>query len=182
MLLERRINLLKQIPLLRRVLTSRLFQPVLTLIMLFLFTLAILSGLFGTPAGSRNFGIVFVWIVWWGLLIIVLVPFLGRFWCSICPIPAPGEWLQRRSIVNLVPGRLHTLRWRWPKRLKNMWLQNFGFLGLAIFSVIILTRPSVTGWLLLTIILVFGVDSTIDDFHKRLHTLGDIHFKRNQKS
>src|SRR5579871_5300985 len=136
MVAGRRLNVLKHAPLLRRVLTSRLFQPVLTLITLFFFLLAILSGLFGTPAGSRNFGIVFVWIVWWALLIILLVPFLGRFWCSICPLPAPGEWLQRRSIVNRVPGKLHTRHWRWPKRLKNMWLQNFGFLGMAIFSII----------------------------------------------
>ena len=160
---ERRFNLLKRMPLLRRVLLSRLFQPALMLVTLFFFVLAIFGGLFGTPAGSRNFGIVFVWIVWWGLLIIILVPFLGRFWCSICPIPAPGEWLQRRSIVNRVPGKLHTLHWRWPKRLKNMWLQNFGFLGLAMFSVIILTRPSVTGWLLLAILLVGVVMSTLYD-------------------
>jgi hypothetical protein len=58
----RRINLLKQILLLRGVLLSRLFQAALTLLMLFFFTLAILSGLLGTPAGGRNFGIVFVWI------------------------------------------------------------------------------------------------------------------------
>jgi polyferredoxin len=163
MVVQRRINLLKHVPWLRRVLISRLYQPVLMLITLFFFTLAILTGLFGTPAGSRNFSIVFVWIVWWGLLIIVLVPFAGRFWCSICPIPAPGEWLQRRSIVNRVPGKLHTLHWRWPTRFKNMWLQNFGFLGMAIFSVIILTRPSVTGWVLLTIIIVAVVLSILYD-------------------
>ena len=28
--------------------------------------LAILAGVLGTAAGSANFGIVFVWIVWWG--------------------------------------------------------------------------------------------------------------------
>lgn len=166
MMAERRINVLKRLPLLRAVLMSRAFQPALMLVTLFFFALAILSGLFGTPAGSRNFGIVFVWIVWWALLIILLVPFLGRFWCSICPLPAPGEWLQRRSIVNRVPGRLHTLRWRWPKRLKNMWLQNFGFLGMAIFSAIILTRPNVTGWVLLALMLVAIVLSVL--YEKRV--------------
>lgn len=151
---HRRIDLLTAIPLLRRVLSSRIFQPTLMLLTLFVFMLVILTGLFGTPAGSRNFGIIFVWIVWWGLLIILLVPFMGRFWCSVCPIPAPGEWLQRRSIVTRRLPALRTLNKRWARRLKNMWLQNFGFLGVALFSVIILTRPAVSAWLLLGFILL----------------------------
>jgi hypothetical protein len=53
------------VPSLKFTLKSRLFQPALQLVTLFGFTLAILAGLIGTPAGSRNFGIVFVWIVWW---------------------------------------------------------------------------------------------------------------------
>jgi polyferredoxin len=145
---------LARAPLLKAALKSRLVQPAMMLTTLFFFTLAILSGLFGTPAGNRNFGIVFVWIVWWALLIIILVPFLGRLWCAICPIPAPGEWLQRRAIVNRTPGRLRTLRRRWPNRLKNMWLQNVGFLGVAIFSAIILTRPNVSAWVLLVLVLI----------------------------
>jgi ferredoxin len=141
-------------PWLKAVLKSRVFQPVLMLITLFFFVVAILAGFFGTPAGSHNFGIIFVWIVWWALLIIVMVPFLGRMWCTICPIPGPGEWLQRRGILQRTPGRPRTLRWRWPRRLRNIWLQNFGFLAVAIFSTIILTRPSVTAWLLLSMMLL----------------------------
>ncbi len=139
---------------LKSLLKARAFQPALMLLTLFFFVLAILTGLFGTPAGSRNFGIIFVWIVWWALLIIVMVPFFGRLWCTICPIPGPGEWLQRRGIIHRVPGRLRTLRWRWPRRLRNIWLQNFGFLALAIFSTVILTRPSVSAWVLLAMILL----------------------------
>jgi ferredoxin len=85
-----------------------------------------------------------------------MVPFFGRLWCAICPIPAPGEWLQRRGIIRRVPGRLRGLGWRWPRRLRNIWLQNFGFLGVALFSAIILTRPRVTAWVLLGMV-VLGV-------------------------
>jgi polyferredoxin len=138
---------------LRALLGSRAFQPIAMLVLLFFFVLAILAGLVGTPVGSYNFGIVFVWIVWWALLILVLVPFFGRLWCTVCPIPAPGEWLQRRGIILRAPGRLRTLRWHWPRRLRNIWLQNAGFLVLALFSTVILTRPRVTGWLLLGMIL-----------------------------
>lgn len=139
---------------LRALLKSRLLQPAMMLVTLFFFVLAILTGFAGTPAGNRNFGIIFVWIVWWALLIIVLVPFFGRLWCMVCPIPAPGEWLQRRAIVRHKPGRLRTLRWRWPSRLRNIWLQNFGFLAMAIFSTVILTRPGVSAWVLLGMILL----------------------------
>jgi hypothetical protein len=161
MLTARRINLLDRAPLLKRLLKARAFQPVLMLLTLFVFTLAILSGIAGTPAGSRNFGIIFVWIVWWALLMIVLVPFFGRLWCTICPIPAPGEWLQRRAIVQRRPGKLWTRGLRWPRRLKNMWLQNFGFLGVAVFSTIILTRPGVSAWLLLSFLLAGVVLSAL---------------------
>jgi len=122
--------------------------------MLFFFALAMLTGFFGTPAGSHNFGIIFVWIVWWAALIIVLVPFLGRFWCTVCPIPAPGEWLQRRNILRYTPGPLRTLRLRWPRRFRNIWLQNFGFLAVALFSTLILTRPVVSAWVLLGMVLL----------------------------
>lgn len=144
-----RLNLFASLPVLRTILKSRVFQPVMMLIMLFFFAVSILAGLVGTPAGNRNFGIVFVWIVWWALLMIILVPFFGRLWCTVCPIPAPGEWLQRRGIINRTAGRLSTLRWRFPKRLRNMWLQNFGFLSVAIFSAIILTRPTISALVLL---------------------------------
>ncbi len=134
---------------LKAILRSRAVPGALMLLLLAFFVIAILTGLLGTPAGSHNFGIIFVWIVWWALLIIVLLPFFGRVWCAVCPIPAPGEWLQRRGILRRAPGPLLTLGRRWPRRLRNIWLQNFGFLGVALFSTVILTRPSVTAWVLL---------------------------------
>jgi plastocyanin len=145
---------LTRIPLLKRLLLWRGFQPVLMLATLFGFVLAVMAGLFGTPVGSKNFAIIFVWIVWWALLIIVLVPVAGRLWCAMCPIPAPGEWLQRREIVMRRGGRLLSLTRKWPRKLDNIWLQNFAFLGVAIFSGVILTRPWATGAVLLAFILL----------------------------
>jgi hypothetical protein len=140
---------LTQFPLVKRVLKSRLFQWSLVSATLFFFVLAILTGLFGTPVGNRNFSIIFVWIVWWALVIVLLVPFAGRLWCTMCPIPVPGEWVQHRGFVEKRSGRLLTLGKKWPRRLRNIWLQNFAFLGVALFSGVILTRPLATGLLLL---------------------------------
>ncbi len=151
---ESRLDLLTRFPWLKEAIKSRLWQPAAMLLTLSFFVLVILTGLLGTPAGSRNFGIIFVWIVWWAVLIIVLIPFFGRLWCAVCPIPGPGEWLQRRGIISRVPGKLRSLGWRWPRPLRNIWLQNAGFLMMAMFSTIILTRPLLTGWLLLGFLLL----------------------------
>jgi len=143
------------IPIVKKVLVSRWLQWSLTAITLPFFVLAILAGLFGTPAGNRNFGIVFVWIVWWAVLILLLVPFAGRLWCTMCPLPAPGEWLQRRALVQpRSAARLYTLGLKWPRRLRGIWLQNASFLLVALFSAVILTTPAVSALVLLLFVLI----------------------------
>ena len=141
---------LTRIPIIKKILVSRWLQWSLIAATLPFFVLAVLTGLFGTPAGSHNFGIVFVWIVWWALLMLVMVPFAGRFWCAVCPIPAPGEWLQRRALVQpRAGGKLFTLGWKWPRWLNNIWLQSATFLAVALFAKVILTTPFVSGIVLL---------------------------------
>ena len=81
---------LTRIPWVKGMLRSRWPQLILRVSALAGFWLAILAGITGTPVGSRNFAIVFVWIGWWALLMLVAVPLFGRGWCSICPIPMPG--------------------------------------------------------------------------------------------
>ena len=158
-----RRDLLSELPWLKAAIKSRLWQPIGMLVTLLCFVLAILAGAVGTPAGARNFAIVFVWIVWWGLLIVGLIPLLGRLWCAICPIPAPGEWLQRRGITGRVPGRLLSLHRKWPRQLRNIWLQNAGFLLVALFSALILTTPNLTAWMLLGFLLLGVLLSTVFD-------------------
>jgi hypothetical protein len=122
--------------------------------MLAFFVLAILTSLLGTAVGNRNFGIVFVWIVWWGAAIMMLIPFSGRLWCAMCPIPAPGEWLQRQALITPTRRRPFTLGKRWPTRLRNIWIQNLAFLSVALFSTILLTQPLATGLTLLGLTLL----------------------------
>ncbi len=144
---------LNRLPAVGRLLRSRWLQWSLMVATLPFLWLAILAGILGTPVGNRNFATVFVWIVWWALLMLVLVPLGGRLWCAGCPLPAAGEWLQRRAFVGPGDaGRLHSLGWRWPRRLSNMWPQNVSFLAVALFSVPILTQPALTGWLLLLLV------------------------------
>ena len=151
---RRRYDLLA-LPLLRRLLVNRWPQFIIRALALSGFLLAIAAGLLGTPVGNRNFAIVFVWIVWWALLILIAVPVAGRAWCAVCPIPMPGEWLQQGQI--LAPnGRLRgiTVGRRWPNRLSHIWLQNAGFLLLALFSAVVLTNALVTAVVLATFLLL----------------------------
>ncbi len=143
---------LTQIPLVKALLKNRWPQLLIWIVMLVGFLFAILSGFFGTPVGNRNFGIVFVWIAWWAVLILVAVPVFGRGWCAVCPIPLPGEWLQRGAIMNPPRNKPRWYNLRWPNRLRNIWLQNLTFTLVALFSSVILTTPKVTAIVLAAMI------------------------------
>jgi len=125
-------------------LKNRLPQLALIVLLLAGFLFAIVAGILGTPVGNRNFGIVFVWIAWWAVLILVVVPFLGRGWCAVCPIPVVGDWLQRGAILEPVSKKKTRLNLRIPAKFRNMWLQNISFILVALFSSVILTTPRVT--------------------------------------
>jgi polyferredoxin len=152
-----RFNLFARWPWLKRLAQMRSLQYLLMVPNLFMFYLFLLSALFGTPVGNRNIIIVFVWILWWFALIAVLVPFASRIWCTMCPLPFFGDWVQRRAVLKVRSGKspgtenaFVGLQKRWPKKLSNIWLQNFGFLFLATFSALLVTRPMVSA-------LVFGL-------------------------
>jgi len=135
---------LTRFPRLKSLLKSRYPQLALFVLMLAGFVFAILTGFIGTPVGSHNFSIVFVWIAWWAILILVAVPFFGRGWCAVCPIPVVGDWLQRGSVLDPAPQTPKWLGLRVPARFRNMWMQNVSFTLVALFSSVILTTPIVT--------------------------------------
>jgi polyferredoxin len=144
-----RIDLLR-IPWLRPLLQGRWPQFLARSVTLagFIFTLA--AGLFGSRVGSHNFAIIFVWIAWWTALKLAFIPLGGRSWCSVCPIPLPGEWLQQGGLLEKGRRRFG-LNLRWPKRLRVSWLQSGGFLLIGLFSALTLTDPRLTAWVLLGI-------------------------------
>lgn len=156
-----RVDLLARFPALKWLVTRRWFQFAIILPNLVAFLFFIVAGIYGSPVGNRNIIIIFVWILWWFVLISVLVPFASRTWCTVCPFPLMGEWVQRGALMRpriASPGArgkkigrnlYFGLNWRWPKALSNIWLQNVGFLALCTFSAFLITRPIVS-------VLVFG--------------------------
>ena len=148
-------------PFIKSALKSRYPQLAVFIVMLVGYIFAILAGLIGTPVGSHNFSIVFVWIAWWAILILVAVPFFGRGWCAVCPIPLPGEWLQRGAVLSPPDRRPKRLNLRVPKMFRNIWLQNISFLLLALFSSVLLTTPNITGIVLAAMLFAAAGISTI---------------------
>jgi hypothetical protein len=144
----------------RSLLLSRWPQFLARAVTLAGFVFTILVGLLGSVVGSHNFAIIFVWIAWWTALKLFFIPFGGRSWCSICPIPMPGEWLQRGGIVQPT-GKGFGLNRRWPKILRGKWLQAGGFLLIGLFGALTLTSAQVTAWVLLGIILLSLVLSLV---------------------
>ncbi len=139
---------------------SRWPQFVLRALTLAGFIFTILSGLWGSRVGSHNFAIIFVWIAWWSALKLFFIPLGGRTWCSICPIPLPGEWLQNKGILRsrgaqTQPGK------RWPRFWRNTWLPVFGFVLVGWFGAVILTSPQATAFVLLGLFLLATVLSLI---------------------
>lgn len=146
------IDLFEKIPIIKRIVMLRSFSYLVALPNVFFFYLFLLAGLFGTPVGNRNIIVIFVWIFWWFILIAFMVPFGSRIWCTMCPLPIFGDWIQRRTLVGIrkgetikgFKGKFFGLNKPWPKRFQNIWLQNIGFLILACFSGFLVTRPIVS--------------------------------------
>lgn len=140
------------LPHVRNVLKSRWFPFLAIVFNLLFFTIILLAGLIGgVSAGNYNFAIMFVWILWWVMLMLILVPIFSRLWCSVCPLPAFGEWIQRMGFIR-ISNKLYGLQKKWPKPLKNMWLMNILFLATTFTTGFLTTRPIATFILLMTII------------------------------
>ena len=149
----RRINILEKFPRLSRLVNSRSFQFLFVLPNLIVFYLFLLSSLWESPVGNRNIAIVFVWILWWFVLKAIIVPVGGRLWCMVCPLPAPAEWLSRRRLTTVkyietpfrkLHHRFTGLQKDWPKKLRNIWLQNILFLIPWVWGGIYWARPICT--------------------------------------
>jgi hypothetical protein len=114
----RHFNLLR-IGFLRAVLTSRALLVGLRLVSVVLFSLVVLSGLFGQQNSDTNFAPTFVWIIWWvGLSF--FTTFVGNVWPLVNPWKVLFEWsetLVRRLGVreSIELGEPYPVSWGvWP--------------------------------------------------------------------
>jgi hypothetical protein len=126
-----RINLLEKLPWLKKLVMYRSFQFWFLVLNFIVFYLFILSSLWGSPVGNRNIAIVFVWS--------------RKSLTAVRYFKKPFRRLHHRYLG---------LQKDWPKRLRNIWLQNVLFLALISFGMILITRPLATA--LVFIIILIG--------------------------
>jgi polyferredoxin len=158
---SRPLNLFRLLPWLKRVVKAPSFQYNFALPMLGAFWFIILAGLLGTKVSGRNAGPMIIWVLWLSTLIILLVPIGGRIWCTVCPLPLLGEWLQRRrlsrnpaELENKSPRRMFGVPLIWPTWLSNTWPRVLLFLLLGTFSTAVVALPPATSWMLIGLVIL----------------------------
>ena len=110
------MNLL-EIKLVRGLFKARWFPVVPQLVMLAVFVLLITGGLgvttndpdLATWLRNTNLSNLIVWSYWWPVIIITAI-FLGRLWCSVCPVELITYWAGRIGLRQQVP---HILKSGW---------------------------------------------------------------------
>jgi polyferredoxin len=133
------VNLLA-VPWLRRMMTSRAFQPSLQIPLLALMGVVVLLGFHDVQDGGMNLATKLTWTIWWAGVIFTFV-LAGRVWCLACPFGALNEWTSRLA---------RPLR-RLPRPFRNIWWATgmFVLLTWADEQLGVVRSPRVTAWIVL---------------------------------
>ncbi|MFQ5505952.1 MAG: YHS domain-containing protein, partial [Planctomycetota bacterium] len=123
-----RVNLFL-IPGLVRVFRWPPFRFLCQLLFVVLFLLIVAAGLFGDQLSGRNIAPLLTWTLWWGGLVI-LIMFLGKAWCYVCPWDAIAGWIERLRFWGK-NERSSSLELRWPRPLRNIVIATVLFVGLT---------------------------------------------------
>ncbi len=153
-------DLLAVSPRIRTILKQPWFQPSVMLLGGLVLYVVVLTAVFGTQVSGRNLGVMLVWTAWLFLLVTVLTPLGGRLWCMLCPLPAVGESLQRRSLVRVRVGstggyrnRFFGLQRVWPRWLSTGWPRVVVFLVAGTLSTTFVAQPRATGYAILVLVI-----------------------------
>ena len=146
---------------LKKLIKSRWPQTLLTIFALLMIYVVILTATLGTKVSGRNLGVLLMWAIWLFILVAFLTPIFGRLWCTICPLPSIGDWIQRKSFFTPVKGKtgdynnkFSGLFLKWPGILSNDWPRLIVFMILATFSATLVATPKVSGITVLMLLVV----------------------------
>jgi hypothetical protein len=154
--------------LLKKLLVSRWPQLLMMIFAMVMIYIVILTSVLGTKVSGRNLGVLLMWAIWLFFLVAILTPFFGRIWCTICPLPIFGDWIQRKSFFSPAEGKtngfnnkFYGLFLKWPRFLSNDWPRLFVFMLLATFSTTLVATPAISGITVLLLLLVPTLMSSI---------------------
>ena len=161
-------DLFTRSPFLKKVVVSRWPQMLLMIFAMIMIYIVILTSILGTKVSGRNLGVLLMWAIWLFFLVAILTPFFGRIWCTICPLPFFGDWIQRRSFFSPIKGKtkgynnkFFGLFLKWPRLLRNEWPRLFVFMLLATFSTTLVATPIISGITVLMLLVVPTVMSLV---------------------
>jgi plastocyanin len=159
----------------RALFKSRWFPLVFIIANFFVFAVVLAAGLIGgLSAGSANFGVMIVWILWWVLLMLVFVPLVGRFWCMVCPFPLVGDWIQRGTLTGVGRHKSWGLNKKWPKQFRNLWPVTAVFILSTLFVGFFTVQPLAT-FILLGVIVLGAIAISMVGCDSHLHGLREAH-------
>ncbi|PAX52086.1 sigma 54-interacting transcriptional regulator [Brunnivagina elsteri] len=110
-----RVDLLNQIPWLRRFLLSKWWPERFWIMMMAIFIPVTIMGYLGPQTRDASVTLNFFWAWWWPFYLL-LFPIAGRLWCAVCPFMITGEWLRKISLW-IYPRKLLP----WPTKWLNKW-------------------------------------------------------------
>lgn len=113
-----------------------------------LFALVIAAGLFGNQNPALNLAPMLTWTIWWtGLIVLIMVA--GKTWCYVCPWDAVAGWLERGRLWGRGEGL--SLGLPWPRAFRSIWPATVLFLLLTWIELGwgVTMRPRVTAYLAL---------------------------------
>ncbi len=125
---EPRADLFK-IPFVLAILRWPPFRFICQLVFVVLFSTIVLAGLFGNQLAARNIAPLLTWTIWWGGLVL-LIMFLGKAWCYVCPWDAIAGWVAKLKFFGPAKDTL-SLGLKWPKMLRNIVVATVFFVGLT---------------------------------------------------
>jgi polyferredoxin len=147
--------------LLKKLVISRWPQILLIIFAMIMIYIVILTSVLGTKVSGRNLGVLLMWAIWLFFLVAIMTPFFGRLWCTICPLPFIGDWIQRKSFFTPIDGttkgynnEFSGLFLKWPAWLSNDWLRLLVFMLLATFSTTLVATPAISGMTVLMLLLI----------------------------
>lgn len=145
-----RVDLLNQIPWLRRFLLSDWWPERFWVPMMLIFIPVTLWGFIGPQGRDSSITLHLFWAWWWPFYLL-LFPLIGRLWCAVCPFMIAAEWLRNLSLW-LFPRQLLP----WPAQWLNRWGAWFlwtGFVAIYLWEKLwdLPHTAYLSSWLLLTI-------------------------------
>ncbi len=133
---------------LKRLLKSRLYPAILQIPTLVFFAFIIYYFFFGSLSYSKNPGSILAWTLWWPLVPLTFILF-GRIWCTVCPLPAIGDFLQKFIHPQRKPGQF-LMKY-------GIWITDGIFIAITLFDRLygMVDTPWLSGVVFL--LLLFGI-------------------------